>query len=287
VIEKSQFPKNLTIALSVHNAWSDTLACLESVWAQTPPGFQLRVIDDGSSAEVASYLNDYCARHPSIVLLRNEIRRGYTYSVNRLMKDISTEFFVLLNSDLILPPEWWCKVSEAFASSARVGIVGAWSNAAAWFSVPKARRRMSGWTFPGEVLPTTYDQISGLIQEKSAKKFPKIPFVNGFFLAFRSKLFQEVGILDEVNFPEGYGAEIDYCFRASEKGFEVVLADHLYIYHRKSASTSLSRRKSGTRRGDRALLKKYGFLKLGKALLELRGNRVLRAIRREVRDARG
>ena len=54
----------------------------------------------------------------------------------------------------------------------------------------------------------------------------------------------EVGGMDGAAFPSGYGEENDLCLRVRNAGYQLAVADDVYVWHSKSASFGAAR--SGT-----------------------------------------
>jgi GT2 family glycosyltransferase len=61
------------------------------------------------------------------------------------------------------------------------------------------------------------------------------PFVDGTCMFVASSTIDSIGVLDEDTFaPIGWGADLDYCFRAREAGHRVVVTRLAYLHHEKS-----------------------------------------------------
>ena len=69
----------------------------------------------------------------------------------------------------------------------------------------------------------------------------------------RREVFLDVGGLNYGAFPMGYGEENDLCLRATKAGYKLALADHVYVYHSKSASFGSARRTELAKAGGKAL----------------------------------
>ncbi len=46
----------------------------------------------------------------------------------------------------------------------------------------------------------------------------------------------EVGLMDDVAFPLGFGDENDFCLRAPSLGYELKVVEGVYVWHHKSKS---------------------------------------------------
>ena len=170
-------------------------------------------------------------------------------------------------------------------SHERIGIVGPLSNAATWQSVPDCIDSRGGWAV--NKLPAGYnvDEFAELVFGVSARRFPRVPFLNGFCLMLRRDVIGHVGYLDEKAFPRGYGEENDLCLRALDAGFHLAVADHCFVYHAKSKSFGTTARDELAREGRRALYAKFGKERIEQRSEEARNSASLERIRRTIRDA--
>jgi GT2 family glycosyltransferase len=99
--------------------------------------------------------------------------------------------------------------------------------------------------------------MARLVEELSLKMFPEATLLNGFCTLMRRDVIEEVGFLDEAAFPMGYGEENDLCLRVRKAGYSLAIADHIYVYHVKSASFGSARRSELSKRGTAALHAKH------------------------------
>ena len=68
-----------------------------------------------------------------------------------------------------------------------------------------------------------------------------MPTGSGFCLYIRARLIEGIGLLDEINFPRGYGGENDFCMRAYYAGFRNIVALDTWIWHAGHSSFGNSR----------------------------------------------
>jgi GT2 family glycosyltransferase len=159
---------------------------------------------------------------------------------------------VLLNSDTLVTPGWLEGLLEAAAADPATAFVGPLSNAASLQSVPQvfdARRQFKANALPPGWTPA---RMAALVAGCSEKTFPQTPLLNGFCILMRRQAFLDLGGFNHGAFPSGYGEENDLCTRAVKAGMKLVVADHVYVYHSKSASFG-ARRSELAKAGSRAL----------------------------------
>jgi GT2 family glycosyltransferase len=245
------------IIICVYNAVDETLGCLDSICRHTTVPHTVTIIDDKSSDVTREQLRRYVQGKPWMRLFENEVNLGYTRSANIGLSSSTAEWMVLLNSDTIVTAGWLEGMFEVVKARPNAAMVGPLSNAASWQSVPNLHDVKGGWS--SNPLPEGFepDDIAELVRELSPKQFPEATLLNGFCTLMRRSVIEEMGYLDEAAFPMGYGEENDLCLRVRKAGYSLALADHVYVYHVKSASFGSARRAELSKRGTAQLLAKH------------------------------
>jgi len=279
--ETQSTPASVAIVVCVHNALKDTQACLASLIERTPQ-FQLFLVNDGSDVETTEFLRDFASHDPEqVLLLESGTAEGYTKAANRgLRASMAADYVVLLNSDTIVTEGWLDRLLACARSNPRIGIVGPLSNAASYQSIPEVHGPDKDWAVNPLPEGKTPDDIARIVSVVSARRYPTVPFVNGFCFLIKRETIAAVGFFDEEAFPEGYGEENDYCLRTIDAGFELAIADDAYVFHAKSKSFSHERRKVLAAKGNTTLKARYGEdrMKQGGSMFLI--NPVLREMRK-------
>jgi GT2 family glycosyltransferase/glycosyltransferase involved in cell wall biosynthesis len=265
------------IIICVHNALDDVKRCLESVLRYTKTPYSLILVDDGSAEETAKYLSNF-ALSQGVTLIRNEIANGYTLAANQGLRQSTSDYALLLNSDTIVTPGWLDRMVECAESGTSIGMVGPLSNTASWQSIPRLEHE-GDWADNDLPRGISVSDMALLVAENSARLYPRISFLNGFCLMIKRGVINQIGYFDEDTFGRGYGEENDYCLRATKAGWELAVADDCYVYHAQSKSYSHERRKALAKQADMALVKKHGQQIISDGVQVCRFNRVLEGIR--------
>ncbi|OQY54565.1 MAG: hypothetical protein DRR08_18275 [Candidatus Parabeggiatoa sp. nov. 2] len=269
--------QSVDIIVCVHNALADVQHCLDSIAQHTTPAYTLIIVDDGSRTDTQNYLRDYASTHP-INLLRNDSAYGYTRAANQGMWTAKGAYVILLNSDTIVTPHWLDRMIACAESDPNIGMVGPLSNTASWQSIPEIEHQ-GDWA--ANPLPTdiSVTQMAARVAACSARLYPRLPFLNGFCVLITRQVIEKIGYFDDVAFAQGYGEENDYCIRARQAGWELAVADDVYIYHAQSKSYSHERRKQLAEQGMKALARKHGQTLIDAGVEICRHSRVLQGIR--------
>lgn len=279
--------KKIDVIVTVHNALEYLKSCLESLIKTSRLVNKIIIIDDGSDTETKEFLENFSSiNQDKVILARNDRALGYTHAINQGLELSTEEYFVLLNSDTVVPVNWIERLLEVALSDSSVGIVGPLSNAASYQSVPDIIDAETG-TWKINTLPDGHnlDTFDKLVFEVSLKEFPNVNFVNGFCFLVKKDVVNKIGKFDEESFPMGYGEEDDFCIRAREAGYKLAIADHLFVFHSKTKSFSSEERKKIVEISGRKNLEKYGEENMARWQKEMRNHPQLAEIRLRISNS--
>ena len=228
---------SVDVIVPVHGAGAVFARCAASLAAHLDPRrHRLIVIVDGpADADVEAALDVLAARGLDLQIEREPIARGFVQSANRgLRLAYRDRDVVLLNSDTQVTAGWLDKLVDAAASDARIATVTPFSNNATICSLPRF--------LDENTIPAGYDvdTFAALVERASQREYPRLPTGVGACLYITRRALDEMGLFDEA-FGLGYGEEIDFCLRASARGYVHILDDATFIYHEGSRSFSTQR----------------------------------------------
>jgi GT2 family glycosyltransferase len=270
----AQRHRKIDVVVCVHNALKDVELCLESVrHARKGENQRLIIIDDGSDQPTARYLAEFARGEPWIELHRSDHARGYPKAANQGLAASSGELVILLNSDTIVTDGWAEKMADAVFSTPGAGIVGPMSNAASHQSIPE-HRGSKGQTAINELPPglSAEDMNRYCEQWTTSGVLPRTPLVHGFCFGVTREVISKIGFFDDDNFPRGYGEENDYCFRATDAGFGLVIATHTYVFHAKSKSYTSTERVALMKAASQAFERLHGRARIQRAVKSMEDN---------------
>ncbi|MDB5506210.1 MAG: glycosyl transferase, family 2 [Devosia sp.] len=266
--------RQVDVVVCVHNALDVVMPCLESVAKhRSVVDHRIVIVDDGSNAETAAWLSDFATRHANVHLIRHDTAIGYTRAANVGLRAMAGEFVILLNSDTVVAGPWIAKLLDAAVSHPGVGIVGPLSSAASHQSIPQ-HRSANNQTAINDLPPgySVADLNHWCEVHTPADRLPRVPLVHGFCFGVTRTLIDKVGYLDEVNFPHGYGEENDYCLRAVDHGFSLVIATHTYVFHVKSQSYQSDRRVALMQAGNMKIRELHGKERVLRSVRSMQGH---------------
>lgn len=221
----------VTVIVPVYNSPVAVKECLDSLSTVLHPDFRVLVIDDCSTEpEIQDLLSSYKERS-GWTILNNYKNLGFTKTVNRgLLESEPDSDFVLLNSDTLPFGNWWQKLRYAAYRDVRIGTVTPFSDNSDAFSVPRQgvpNPPPKDWSL---------EDLTRAAEQAGNGEMLDVATGNGFCLYVKRSVIEEVGILDDITFPRGYGEENDFCMRALKAGWLNVVSDKVFVSHKGSAS---------------------------------------------------
>lgn len=241
--------KPVSIIIPVYKAAADLCKCIKSIYENTTFPFQIILIDDASNDEKINKLcEDYSVKE-NFKVLKNEKNLGYIKSIN-LGVTTSENDVVLLNSDTIVTKGWLKKLYVCAYNDSKIMTVTPFSNAAGAFSVPGFCKNKN---LPRDI---SLEDMSRIVEHASKHELVRVPTGNGFCMYIKRKAFEDIGLFDEVSFGKGYCEENDFCMRLIHAGFYNIIADDVFIFHRRNASFGRAKQNL-LKKNMKIILKRY------------------------------
>jgi len=191
------------------------------------PEVEVIIADNGSTDGSVGFLRE-CYSQLRLILFEQNL--GYTGGYNQALAQIEADYYILLNSDVQVAPDWFSPLLSFMESNPQAGIC-----------MPKIRSLdqpdyfeyagacggfIDRWGYPfcrGRIL-------SHVERDHGQYDTPiEIFWASGTCLMIRSKLFHELGGFDERFF--AHMEEIDLCWRAKLRGCQVWVVPQSLVFH--------------------------------------------------------
>lgn len=212
-----------SVIIPVYNRPADLDELLQSLTQQTYKNFEVIVIEDGSHDAAESICDKF--NQELLLIYQFKENQGQGFARNYGMKFAKGEFFIILDSDVILPPEYLGNLNQIL-SRRKLDAFGGPDAAAENFSnMQKAMdfAMTSFWTTGG---------IRGKMKDKSNYQ------ARGFNMGFSRQVFEKVGGFIDPN----RGEDIELSMRIKKAGFKLELISEAFVYHkRKNTWSSFAR----------------------------------------------
>ena len=229
----------LSILLVSYNTRDITLACLESVYAQTrETAFEVIVVDNASSDGSADAI---AGRFPQVTLVRHPANIGFAAGNNLAAQSARGRFLLLLNPDTVVLEKAIDRLMKFARAYPRAGIWGGrtlfadrtvnptncWKRQTLWSAFCCASGLNS--VFRGS---RAFDPEA--MGAWSRELTPEVDIVSGCFLLITRELWDRLGGFDPAFFM--YGEEADLCLRAQAYGASPRITREATIVHLGGAS---------------------------------------------------
>ncbi|MCB1919732.1 MAG: glycosyltransferase family 2 protein [Candidatus Competibacteraceae bacterium] len=209
---------------------ADTVECLDSLLRVTAPAFDIFLIDNGSSASDVAQLTDYVARHPErIAFTAYPENHGFTGAHNRLFEELIPsgcyEYFLLLNNDAVVEPDFLERMLARIDCSQRIEMVAA---------------RVMKYADREQIdnLGITFYKC-GLASNRKSLDDPLLG-PSGNCALYTAELLRQVHQVSGEYFDDEffcYAEDTDLAWRAVLLGYRAAYAEEARVYHKGSISS--------------------------------------------------
>ena len=200
---------------------------LPSVCASNYPNLEIIVGDNASSDNSVAFIKE---NYPQIRVICNEKNYGFAGGYNKVLEQLKSDYFILLNTDVEVHPDWINPVIQLMESDEQIAAAqpkilsykhkerfeyaGAAGGFLDIFGYPFCRGRIFDYV---ELDNGQYNDVREIFWASGAALFVK-----------RDRWIQVEG-LDEDFF--AHMEEIDLCWRLKNIGFKIMYCPDSVVYH--------------------------------------------------------
>ncbi len=253
---------DLSIIIVNYETYDLTEQTIESVINHDQPfEYDIYLVDNGSKDGSIDRLKERFLKESEDGLIKfilNNENRGFAHANNLALKEITSKYILLLNSDTVVVDNCLEDSMNYMETHKKIGALGC-KVVLPDNTLDKACRR----SFPDFYV--SFYRMTGLsrIFPKSKRfgrynltylnedKTYEVDCIVGAFMLVRSKTIQDVGFLDESFFM--YGEDIDWCYRIKAANWKIIYFSNAKIIHYKGASNSKKQNKRLTYEFYRAM----------------------------------
>ena len=200
---------------------------LPSVVASEYENLKIIIADNASTDDSVSFLQ---RNYPGVTRLNSVTNQGFAKGYNSALRQVSADYYILLNSDVEVNPYWITPVILLMESDDKIaacqpkilsfqnkklfeyaGACGGWIDALGY---PFTRGRIF------DNCETDHGQYDSSMQ---------IFWATGAALFVKSKVFHEINGFDEYFF--AHQEEIDLCWRMQRAGYTIYVEPKSKVYH--------------------------------------------------------
>lgn len=199
--------------------------CLASVLAQSFEGFEVILVDNGSSDGSPDWV---ATEFPQVRVVRLDSNLGFCAGNNAGVRAARGEYLVLLNNDTVVEPDWLAPLYATMTSDPRI--------AACDSKVLYSGARHTIWSAGAvyTIAGTANFRAQGAPQDALASDPEEVFSAVACSAMYRRSVWDEIGGLDETFFA-GY-EDVDWSFRARLRGYRILNVPSSRVYHKVSAT---------------------------------------------------
>jgi GT2 family glycosyltransferase len=216
--------EKVDILLPIYNSYEETRNCIVSILQNTDKeSFNLFLLDDCSpDYRIQELINFYANKYSNIILIQNEKNLGFPGNVNNGFS-VSENDVIVINSDTIVTKSWLTILKDVAYQEETIAAVNPMSNYGIISGTPTSNSLINDLF--------TFEELSEAFTKSNHQGYVEAPLLIGFCLYIKRKALNSVGLFDAAVFKRGYGEETDWCMRARQKGFKLIVAKEAYIHH--------------------------------------------------------
>ena len=194
---------------------------------QYSPEADIYVADNASTDDSVSYLKAF---FPTVKIIQNESNLGFAEGYNEALKQVDSDIFALVNSDIEVTENWLKPIIETFENEPKTAIIQPkildfkrkeyfeYAGAAGGFIDKFGYAYCRGRVFE------TLEKDNGQYDDNC-----EIFWASGACFFIRSSVFKELKGFDADFF--AHQEEIDLCWRAFNKGHQTKYNSQSVVYH--------------------------------------------------------
>ena len=191
------------------------------------PNLQVILGDNASTDDSLAYVRE---TFPQVRIIQNTVNLGFAGGYNEVLEQVESDYFVLLNSDVLVPENWIHPVIDMMEADP---LIAAAQPKIKWY---KERTSFEYAGAAGGFLdrfgfPFCRGRIFNVLEQDNGQYDDncEIFWASGAALFVKTKCWREVGGLDADFF--AHMEEIDVCWRLKNLGYKVMYCHDAEVFH--------------------------------------------------------
>lgn len=200
---------------------------LPSVLATQYENFEVVVADNGSTDNSLAMLKE---KFPTVKLLTNNTNEGFAGGYNWALQRVQADYYVLLNSDVSVTPNWITPMVELLEADKSIGACQPKLLSYNQPTLFEYAGGSGGW-IDSLGYPFSRGRVFDIC-EKDEKQYDTVEpifWASGAAFMVRANLFHELNGFDGSFF--AHQEEIDLCWRMQLAGYKLYACPSAVVYH--------------------------------------------------------
>lgn len=240
---------DLIVSITTWNVKEYAENCLKSIFnGSTNIHFRIVLLDDASTDGVVEMVKE---KFPQVNVLVNTTNQGFIKANNRILREYQDKarYYLLLNADTVVSPDTFDSMVNFMDTHPEVGIAGCKvvkPNGTLDWPCKRTFQTPSIFAYRAlrfdEMFPQSKQFGKYHLTYLDENEVHEVDAVCGVFLMIRKETLDQIGLMDEMLI--NYSDDMDWCYRAKEKGWKVFYYPKTQIFHYKTKSHGTRKRKS-------------------------------------------
>ena len=198
--------------------------CLSALTQLDYPDYNIVLADNASTDDSVTFVETH---FPEIKIIQNPTNGGFAYGNNAALRRLETPFGVLVNPDVIVPPNWLRNLISPMLENVQIGVAGC------KLLYPDGQHIQHAGGIVTHPLGLAQHDGSREADRGQFDVQREVDYVIGGAVALRRTMLEQIGLLDEGFFL--YFEDADLCIRARRAGFRVLYVPQATAVHDESA----------------------------------------------------
>ncbi|EDM38392.1 b-glycosyltransferase, glycosyltransferase family 2 protein [Pedobacter sp. BAL39] len=200
---------------------------LPGVMKSLYPNLQIVVGDNASTDDSVSYVRE---NYPEVTIIENEKNFGFAEGYRKLLDQVNADYYILLNSDVEVPPDWIMPVIRMMEADTQIAAAQPkikWQKDKSSFEYAGA----AGGYLDLHAFPFCRGRLFDTVELDNGQydDAQEIFWASGAALFIRSECWRLSGGLDPDFF--AHMEEIDLCWRLKNMGYKIMYCPDAEVYH--------------------------------------------------------
>jgi len=216
----------VTISIALYNNLQYTKQCLGALFTNTPPIYDLVIVDNGSTDGTRDWLTALSKRKDipvPVTILINSENMNFAGAHNQAFEHCKTDYFLLLNNDTIPMKDWLEPMIEAMEANEDVKVVGSKLISPIYTGVQHA-----GVVFREDCTPT-HINLGKPIYDNDVNNGGRCPSVTGACMMIDSEIYRILKGLEE-EYKNGW-EDTSFNLKVRQMGYSIWYEPKSVLWH--------------------------------------------------------
>ncbi len=220
------YPKVAVVILN-YNGKLHVERFLPTVYNSAYPNLELILGDNASTDDSVEFVQQ---NYPKIKIIYNDKNYGYAEGYNQVLKHVNADYFVLLNSDVEVTPNWIEPVIRLMESDTSIAAaqpkIRSWAyrHLFEYAGAAGGYMDMLGYPFCRGRIFDTLEADTGQYDDVK-----EVFWASGAALFIRKECWEKTGGFDSNFF--AHMEEVDLCWRLKNMGYKIMYCPDSTVFH--------------------------------------------------------